>query len=108
MGPGVVPAVPEGVVNHALELRAEAEVVERSAGAQVPADGAGVEVVDRVRAELGLDLAADLVQVDAEGGSQGGWIETRPVTGAGADHEPDRVPGLLGGDAVSSQEPRRL
>jgi hypothetical protein len=70
LGRRVVPAVPERVVDGPFQLRAEPEVAERSAGAEVPADRAGVEGVDRVRAELRLDVAADLVQVDAEGGQQ--------------------------------------
>jgi len=101
-----VPAAPEGVVDGPFQLRAEPEVAEWSAGAEVPADRAGVEVVDRVRAELRLDVAADLVQVDAEGGQQRGGVEAGPVAAAGADDEPDRVAGSLGGEAVLGEQPR--
>jgi hypothetical protein len=62
--------------------------------------------VDRVRAELRLDVAADLVQVDAEGGQQRRGVEAGPVAAAGADDEPDRVAGSLGGETVLDQQPR--
>jgi len=93
-------------VDGLFELWAWPEVAERSAGAQVPADRARVEGVDRVRAELRLDVAADLVQVDAEGAQQRGRVEARPVAAAGADDEPDRVAGSLGGKTVLGEQPR--
>jgi hypothetical protein len=62
--------------------------------------------VDRVRAELRFDVAADLVEVDAEGGQQRRGVEAGPVATAGADDEPDRVAGSLGGEAVRGEQPR--
>src|SRR5947207_1570257 len=106
LGRRVVPAVPERVVDGAFELRAEPEIAQWSAGAEVPPDRARVQVVDRVRAELRLDVAADLVQVDAEGGQQRRGVEAGPVAAAGADDEPDRVAGSLGGETVLDQQPR--
>jgi hypothetical protein len=96
----------EGVVDDAFELWAEPEVAEWSAGAEVPPDRVGVEGVDRVRAELCLDVAADLVEVDAEGGQQRRRVEAGPVAAAGADDEPDRVAGSPGGEIVLDQQPR--
>src|SRR5256885_5974133 len=100
LGQRVVPAVPERVVDGPFQLRAEPEVAERPAGAQVPADRTRVEGVDRVRAELRFYVAADLVQVDAEGGQQRRGVEARAVAAAGADDEPDRVAGSLGSETV--------
>jgi hypothetical protein len=68
LGWGSGPAAAQRVVDGAFELPAQAEVAEWSAGAQVPADVAGVELVNGVGPELGLDVTADLVEVDAEGG----------------------------------------
>jgi hypothetical protein len=51
--------------------------------------------VDRVRAELRLYVVADLVQVDAEGAQQRGWVEAGPVAAAGvaSSREPDAYQG---------------
>jgi len=100
----VVPAAAEGVADRLLEVRGQGEIAERAAGAQVPADLAGVEPVDGIEPELPLDLAADLVEVDAERGEQGRGVEAGSVTAAGADDEPDGVAGPVQGDAAVGQQ----
>ena len=90
-----VPAVSEGVVDGPFQLRAKPEVAQRSAGAEVPADRAGVEGVDRVRAELRFYVAADLVEVDAEGGqpSVSTWRYTPTISPMAPNSpEPPRRP----------------
>jgi hypothetical protein len=70
----------------------------------MPADWTGIELLDGVRAEFPIDLAADFVQVDTEGGQQRALVVPGAVTAPCADDAVDRLSGAVGRDPALAEQ----